>query len=53
MRVAAFSVCLFLFISSISLAQTMLKKDTVSYSFGLIMADEIKKSGFSELDRDV
>lgn len=50
MKVAAYFVCFFLFVSSLSLAQTMSKKDTISYGMGLVMADELKKSGINDID---
>ena len=54
MRVFGLLLACFFCYASISLAQNLTTKfDSVSYSVGLIVADNLKKQGITELDENI
>lgn len=52
MKSSAYLVCLFLFFSSLILAQNLTMKDTVTYSMGLLIANDLKSSGIDEINTE-
>ncbi len=53
MKFSAYLVCFFLFFSSIILAQNLTMKDSVAYSMGLILANDMKSAGLDNMDTKV
>ncbi len=50
MKSSAYLVCFFLFFSSLILAQNLTMKDTVTYSMGLLIANDLKASGIDKIN---
>lgn len=53
MRISAYLVCFFLFFSSLILAQNLTMKDTVTYSMGLVLANDLNALGIDEVNTEV
>jgi FKBP-type peptidyl-prolyl cis-trans isomerase len=50
MYTSSYGIAFMLFFTTVSSAQSFSKKDSISYGMGLIMAEELKKSGIKDLD---